>query len=201
MTDNNHNDSRARVSRNTEVLHSRSRSADLNGLLNSPVQRASTIVFETVEDYIDRHTRIYDDVIYGLYGTETTFALADAIARLENGHKAVITSSGTAAIALSLSAFLRSGDHLLMIDTVYRSTRRFCDDVLSGFGVETTYFAPSIGSDVASLFRPNTRMVFLETPGSLTFEMTDVAAITAGAIWRSTSITPESRQWKSSRGR
>jgi cysteine-S-conjugate beta-lyase len=165
----------------TRLVHSSSPSATAVGLLNPPVHRASTIVFDTVEDYIGRHSRLYEGVFYGLYGTETTFALASAIAELEHGHQAVITSSGTAAISLSLFAFLKAGDHLLVIDTVYRSTRRFCDEVLAGYGVEISYFAPDVGSGIEALIRPNTRLVFLETPGSLTFEMADIPAIAAVA--------------------
>ena len=163
----------------TATIHSSSPSARAAGLLNPPVHRASTILYDTVEDYISRHSRLYEGVIYGLYGTETTFALASAVAKLEQGYQTVITSSGTAAIALSFAAFLNTGDHLLVIDTAYRSTRRFCDEVLAGFGVEVSYFPPSIGSDIASLIRPNSRMAFLETPGSLTFEMADIRAITS----------------------
>ena len=163
----------------TALVHANSPSARAAGLLNPPVHRASTIVYDTVEGYLERHSRLYDDVIYGLYGTETSHALAASIAQLENGFKAVLTSSGTAAIAISLSAFLKSGDHLLVIDTAYRSTRRFCDEVLTGYGIEVSYFAPDIGADIAQLIRPNTRMVFLETPGSLTFELSDIGAITA----------------------
>src|SRR3546814_4268813 len=114
----------------TNLVHSGSPSAKAAGLLNPPVHRASTITYDSVEAYTGRHSRIYDDVIYGLYGTETTFALEAAIAALESGHRTVVTSSGTAAISLSLSAFQTACDHLLVIDTVYRSTRRFCDDVL-----------------------------------------------------------------------
>lgn len=164
--------------RATKLLHSGSRSAQEQGLLNPPVQRASTIVYDTVEDYVNRHGRLYDGVVYGLYGTETTFALAAAIAELERGYQAVITSSGTAAITLSLAAFLGAGDHVLVIDTAYRSTRRFCDEVLRGFGVQVSYFAPEAGAEIASLLRSNTRVVFLEVPGSLTFELADIAAIT-----------------------
>ena len=167
------------LSRTTKLVHSSSPSADRAGLLNPPVHRASTILYDRVEDYIGRHSRIYDGVIYGLYGTETTFALAAAIASLEQGYQTVITSSGTAAISLSLAAFLRAGDHLLMIDTAYRSTRRFCDEVLAGYGVEVGYFPPDVGAGIAELIRPNTRMAFLETPGSLTFEMADIGAITS----------------------
>lgn len=163
----------------TRLIHSSSPSAREAGLLNPPVHRASTILYDTVEEYIGRHSRLYNGVIYGLYGTETTFALAAAIAELERGYQTVITSSGTAAIALSLAAYLKAGDHLLVIDTAYRSTRRFCDEVLAGYGVEISYFAPDVGGEIASLIRPHTRMAFLETPGSLTFEMADVRAITS----------------------
>jgi cystathionine beta-lyase len=162
----------------TRLVHASSPSAMAAGLLNPPVHRASTILYDRVEDYVARHSRLYDEVIYGLYGTETSFALATAVAELERGYKTVITSSGTSAISLSLSAFLKAGDHLLVIDTAYRSTRRFCDEILAGYGVEISYFAPDIGSSIADLLRPNTKMVFLETPGSLTFEMADIRAIT-----------------------
>ena len=169
------------ASATTMLVHSGSPSAKAAGLLNPPVHRASTIVYDTVEAYTGRHSRIYDEVIYGLYGTETTFALEAAIAALEGGYQTVVTSSGTAAISLSLAAFLRAGDHLLVIDTAYRSTRRFCDDVLTSNGVEVSYFDPGVGSGITAQIRPNTRVIFLETPGSLTFEMPDIAAITAAA--------------------
>lgn len=161
----------------TELVHSNSSSGRTAGLLNPPVHRASTIVYGTVEDYIDRHTRIYDDVIYGLYGTETTAALEEAIAKLERGHRTIVTSSGTAAISLALSAFLKGGDHVLVIDTAYRSTRRFCDETLASFGVEASYFPATVGTGIETYIRPNTRAMLLETPGSLTFEMADIAAI------------------------
>lgn len=169
------------TSATTRLVHSGSASAKAAGLLNPPVHRASTIVYDTVEAYMGRHNRLYDGIIYGLYGTETTLALAEAIAELERGHKTVVTSSGTAAISLSLSAFLRAGDHALVIDTAYRSTRRFCDEVLTGYGIEVSYFEPGIGTDISRHIRPNTRAIFLETPGSLTFEMADIPAITAVA--------------------
>lgn len=162
----------------TALVHANSPSGRAAGLLNPPVHRASTIIYDSVEEYLNRHSQLYDGVIYGLYGTETNHALAATIAELERGYKTVLTSSGTAAIAICLSAFLKAGDHLLAIDTVYRSTRRFCDEVLTSYGVEISYFHPAIGADIATLIRPNTRMVFLETPGSLTFELADIAAIT-----------------------
>lgn len=165
----------------TDLVHSNSPSARVAGLLNPPIHRASTIVYDRVEDYIDRHTRIYDEVIYGLYGTETTLALEAAIAKLEGGYRTVVTSSGTAAISLALSAFLKRSDHVLVIDTAYRSTRRFCDEVLASSGVEVSYFPADAGSGIEAYIKPNTRAMLLETPGSLTFEMADIGAIASVA--------------------
>lgn len=149
-----------------------------SGPLNTPVVRASTIVYDTVEAYLKRHDGFYDDVIYGLYGTDTTYALAEAVNALEGGHMSVITSSGTAAIAIGFASFLRSGDHALVADCAYRSTRKFCEQTLSRLGVEVTYFDPLALDGLADLFRPNTKVVYLESPGSLTFEMTDIRQAT-----------------------
>ncbi len=157
---------------------------DQGGLLNPPVHRASTIIYEDVDAYMGRHNGLYDEVIYGLYGVETTFALGDAIAALENGAATVITPSGTSAIALGLSAFLSTGDHALVVDTVYGPTRRFCDEVLARFGVEVEYFDPLLGEGIARRFRENTRVLYMESPGSLTFEMIDVRAMCAAAAKR-----------------
>lgn len=148
--------------------------APKSGPLNTPVVRASTIVYDSVEAYMKRHDGFYDDVIYGLYGTETTYALAEAVNALEGGHMSVVTSSGTAAIAIGFASFLRSGDHALVSDCVYRSTRKFCEQTLSRLGVEVTYFDPLAMHRLTDLFRPNTRVVYLESPGSLTFEITDI---------------------------
>src|SRR3546814_18260207 len=95
---------------------------------------------------MDRHQGLYDEVIYGLYGTRTTFALAEAVSELEGGCNTVITSSGTSAIALALTAFVAGGDHLLVADCVYGPTRKFLTDVLARFGVEVEYFRPDIGA-------------------------------------------------------
>lgn len=147
------------------------------GVVNPPVYHASTIIYDTVDAYKRRKEGFYDRVIYGLYGTPTTMALGDAVAALEGGFRTVILSSGTAANSLALTAFLKAGDHFLITDSVYGTTRSFCDNVLARFGVEVTYYDPLIGGDIASLFRPETRVVFLESPGSLTFEIQDVPAI------------------------
>jgi cystathionine beta-lyase len=119
----------------------------------------------------------FDHVLYGQLGTPTTFALEEAIAAVEGGYRAMLLPSGLAAVTAALQALLASGDHLLMVDTAYPSTRRFCDRTLARYGVTTTYYDPLIGDGVRDLIRENTRVVFLESPGSMTFEVQDVPAI------------------------
>ena len=118
---------------------------------------------------------------YGRAGTPTSAALAAAVATLEGGFDAKLCPSGLAAITTTLLCFLKSGDHLLMTDSVYQPARKFCDGVLKQFGVETTYYDPLIGAGIAGLMRPETAMVYMESPGSLTFEVQDVPAIAAAA--------------------
>lgn len=150
-----------------------------HGVVNPPVYRASTILYPSLADYEEADRTPFTGTRYGRRGTPTTFALEEAVARLEGGYRAVAVPSGLAAITLTLLAFLKAGDHLLMVDSVYGPTRRFCDTVLKSFEVETTYYDPL--ADVVPLIRPNTKLIFLESPGSLTFEVQDAAAITAVA--------------------
>lgn len=146
-----------------------------SGTINPSVERASTILYPTVEAYMNRHDGFYDDVIYGLYGTGTTFALAESVAALEGGHMSVITSSGSAAITLGIMAFVQTGDHVLIADCVYGSTRRFCERVLRSLGIDVTYFDPlADDATFASAFTPRTRLVYFESPGSQTFEIIDI---------------------------
>lgn len=146
-----------------------------HGVVNPAVYRASTILYPTVEAF--EAPRQLRGVYYGRGGTPTTFALEDAIAALDGAYGALITGSGKTAIAQTLMSFLKTGDHLLMVDTAYAPTRQFCDRVLARFGVETTYYDPLIGARIERLIRPNTRVLFMESPGSLTFEVQDVPAI------------------------
>ncbi len=118
---------------------------------------------------------------YGRLGTPTTKALAEAIAELEGGHATVLTPSGLSAIAATLTALLSAGDHVLVSDSVYRPTRRFCDQVLARFGVETTYYDPLVGGRIAALMQDNTKVIFTESPGSQTFEVQDIPAIAKAA--------------------
>lgn len=153
------------------------------GAVNPPVYRASTILYPTVGDYEAARdpARRFDVVRYGQLGTPTTFALERAVAALEEGYRTALLPSGLAAVTAALQALLSSGDHLLMVDTAYGSTRRFCDGALRRCGVTTTYYDPLVGPDIARLFQPNTRVVFLESPGSITFEVQDVPGIAAAA--------------------
>ncbi len=150
-----------------------------HGVVNPPVYHASTILYPTVAALEQADRTPFEGTRYGRRGTPTTFALEQAVAVLEGGYRSIAVPSGLSAITTALMAFLKSGDHLLMVDTTYQPTRRFCDTVLAGFGVETTYYDPM--GDVAPLLRPNTKVVFLESPGSLTFEVQDIPAAAAAA--------------------
>ena len=150
-----------------------------HGVVNPPVYHASTILFPSVAAMEAARPR--DGTYYGRYGTPTTAALEQAIARLEGGDRAIVVGSGKTAITSMLLALLRTGDHLLIADTVYAPTRNFCTSSLARFGIGTTFYDPGIGAGIAELIRPETRLVFTESPGSLTFEMQDTPAIAAAA--------------------
>jgi len=151
------------------------------GMVNTPVFRTSTVIFPDRASYEARGGDDYKKVRYGLYGTPTTFALEEAVAQMEGGHAAVALPSGLAALAVALWAFLKTGDHVLLPDSVYAPTRNFCDRRLQPNGIEIEYYDPLIGAGFEKLLRPNTRAVFCEAPGSLSFEMQDIPAIAAAA--------------------
>lgn len=148
-----------------------------DGVVNPPVYRASTVLFPSLAALEAASRQPFTGTYYGRFGTPTTFALEEAMAALEGAHRAVAVESGLAAITTTLLAFLTPGDHLLMVDTVYGPTRLFCDGFLARLGVSTTYYSPALGTDIAALIRPETRLIFTESPGSLTFEVQDLPAI------------------------
>jgi cystathionine beta-lyase len=152
---------------------------DNHGVVNPPVYHASTIIYPSVDALEHADKTPFEGTRYGRRGTPTTFALEQAVAALEGGYRSIAVPSGLSAITNTLIALLRTGDHLLMVDTVYNPTRRFCETVLAGFGIETTYYDPM--SDLSPLIRPNTKVVFIESPGSLTFEVQDIGAAAAAA--------------------
>lgn len=149
--------------------------------LSPAVFRASTVVFDSLEDFVDRKKRQPDGYSYGITGTPTTRHLEHVIARLEGGSHCVVTPSGQAALCASVMGFVRGGDHLLISAACYGALKTFAEEWLSRFGVEVELFAPDIGGDIATLFRPNTRMICLEAPGTVTMEMPDIPAVVAAA--------------------
>lgn len=147
------------------------------GVVNPPVYHASTIVQptlaarEAVQQARARGERV---IAYGRRGTPTMFALEDLVTELEGGHRARLYPSGLAAIAIALMAYVEAGDHVLVSDNVYGPCRHFCNHELRRFGCEVTFFDPLLGDEIAQLIRPNTKALYLESPGSLTFEVQDV---------------------------
>jgi len=146
-----------------------------HGFVNPPVYHASTLLYPTAEDQVAHRAR-YN---YGRRGTPTSDALENALREIDGDACAgvALLPSGLAAISAALLATARAGDHVLVPDSVYRPTRNFCNGVFKRFGVETTYYDPLVGADIARLFKPNTRVVFVEAPGSQSLEMQDIPAI------------------------
>lgn len=152
------------------------------GAVNPPVYHASTILFDSLEAYEARNPNLWPrKPSYGRTGTPTSFALEDAVAELEGGHRSFLLCSGLAALSVTLLALVETGGHALICDACYGPLRRFCDATLARLGVEIEYYDPLIGAGIAALFKANTQVVHLESPGSLTFEMQDVPAIAAAA--------------------
>lgn len=147
------------------------------GMVNTPVFRASTILFASAHDVELAEARQFPGLAYGLHGVPTVTDFQDAVAQLEGGHAALAVPSGLTATTLPLLACLAPGDHLLVPDSVYGPTRRFCDRQLTRLGVDVTYYDPLVGARIAECFRPTTKLVFCESPGSLTFEVQDIPAI------------------------
>ncbi len=158
------------------------------GAVNTPVFRASTILFSTAADLEAAARGAYKGIGYGLHGLPTVTDLQEAVAQLEGGHAALAVPSGLTATTLPLLALLGAGDHVLVTDSVYGPTRRFCDNHLRRYGVEVSYYDPLAGAAIAESFRPNTRVVFTESPGSLTFEVQDIPAIAAVAHARGAKV-------------
>lgn len=151
------------------------------GAVNTPVYRATTILFDTVADLEAAERGEFRGVTYGLHGLPTVTDLQSAYATLEGAHAALAVPSGLAAITLALLGTLRSGDHLLVTDSAYGPTRRFCENQLRRLGVAVDYYDPCIGERIERALKPNTRVVFTESPGSLSFEVQDIPAIAAVA--------------------
>ncbi|MEO0819584.1 MAG: cystathionine beta-lyase [Pseudomonadota bacterium] len=148
------------------------------GTINPPVYHAATILAPSFEEYTRRRgVRYGDEVTYGVHGTPGTYAFEEAIAALEGGHRTRLCSTGLQALAAGFLCCLRAGDHVLLTDSCYGPVRSIASGILARMGVESTYYDPHLGGEIRTLFRPNTRMVLVEAPGSWTFEMQDIPAI------------------------
>ncbi|HCR86105.1 MAG TPA: cystathionine beta-lyase [Alphaproteobacteria bacterium] len=171
----------------TKIIHKGRKAVEHFGTVNPPICQTSTMIFPTLADYDKAEegeifykplfTSNTTDPAYGIAGNQTHFALQEILRELENAASCYLTSSGLSAITVTLVGLLEAGDHLLMVDCVYGPTRRFCNKILAKNGVETTYYNPEIGADIAKLIKPNTKVIFMESPGSLTFEAQDISAI------------------------
>jgi len=172
----------------TVATHAGFDPASHNGTVNPPVYHTSTVIFPTVELLERGETKPFEGLRYGRVGTPTSQAFEAAVTALEGGYGAVVASSGLGACCAALMTWLKAGDHLLITDSVYGPTRSFAAKVLGGYGVEVEFFEPTIGAGIQALFRPNTRVVFLESPGSWSFEVQDVPAITELAKARGITV-------------
>ncbi|KQO68978.1 cystathionine beta-lyase [Methylobacterium sp. Leaf469] len=183
----------ARFGPSTRLVHAGRDPSAQHGFVNTPIYRGSTVLFPTYDDLKHRRGR-FD---YGTSGTPTTESLTRAWSELAGAAGTVLTPSGLAALTVALMAVVSAGDHLLVSDSAYRPTRIFCDGVLKRFGVEVEYYDPLVGAGIGALMRDTTKAVLVEAPGSQSFEMQDVPAISevvhargAAVIMDNTWATP-----------
>ncbi len=174
----------------TRLSHGGRAGTRVHGFVNPPLQRGSTVLYGSIAERRAAATKRLDQaLVYGIMGSETHFMLEDMIAEIEGGTRCQIVSSGLAAVTTPLLVYLKAGDHCLMTDGVYGPARNFCDKFLRDYGVETTYYHPELDEQgIAELMRPNTRVVYVESPGSHTFEVQDVPAIARAAHARDAKV-------------
>jgi cystathionine beta-lyase len=179
---------RTRYRKATQVLHLGRDPRKYLGAVNTPVFRATTILFRELADLEQAARGEYSGLTYGLHGLPTVVDLQDAVAALEGGFAALAVPSGLTATTLPLIALAKPGDHVLVTDVVYGPTRRFCENHLRRLGIDVSYYDPLAGAAIERDFRPNTRIVFAESPGSLTFEVQDIPAIASVAHARGAMV-------------
>jgi cysteine-S-conjugate beta-lyase len=175
----------------TRLSHAGRAGTHAHGFVNPPVHRGSTVLNPDVAHYraASGPKRMEQDLIYGVLGGPTHWALEDVIAEIEGGTRCQIVSSGLAAVTTPLLGYLKAGDHLLVPDSMYGPARIFCSTMLTNFGIEVTYYDPCIdGPGIAKLFKPNTRVLYTESPGSHTFEVQDIPALAEVAHARGAKV-------------
>ncbi len=162
----------------TTLVHSGRKTRYTQGAVNSVIQRASSLVFDTLADKKHATQNRYKGALfYGRRGTLTHFALQEAMCELEGGAGCYLYPCGVAAVSNAILAFVAQGDHILVSGAAYEPTQDFCNVILRKLGVETTFYDPLIGEQIAALIRPNTKVLFLEAPSSLTMEVPDIPAL------------------------
>ncbi len=161
----------------TQILHKGDTPAQYFNAVNPPVVHASLYGYDTYQEFLDVYADMEHRPFYHRHFNPTVRALEQKIADLEQADLAIAFSSGMAAITAPLLTFLSQGDHLLIADCIYGPTRQFCDDVLTRMGVAVEYFPPAESGDLSHRFRDNTRLIYAESPGSLTFDILDLPAI------------------------
>lgn len=161
----------------TRLIHSDASAPEGFESLSTPVYRGSTVLFKKVGDANEEWDQYEAGYTYGLYGTPTVLELAVRICELENGYRTILAPGGLAAISLVNLAFLKAGDHVLFPESIYGPNRKFANQVLRRFGVEVSYYPPDIGTGIVSHLRGNTRLLWCESPGSITMEVQDVPAM------------------------
>lgn len=168
----------AQMKKDTKIVSAGRKPEFTQGVVNPPITRASTVVFNTVAEMNKALKNRYNNtMVYGRRGTTTAFAFQDAMVELEGGVGCALYPSGTAAITNAIISVVKAGDHILVVDSVYEPTRDYCDKMLTKLGVETTYYDPLVGEGIAELIKPNTKLIFLESPGSITMEVQDIPTI------------------------
>ncbi len=177
-------DGRKNLKTRTKLVYAGRHPSQQHGFVNTPVYRGSTVLFPTYRDLVTRNAHF----TYGTQGSPTTEALSEAWTEISGAAGTVLAPTGLAAITLALLTAVKTGDHILVTDSIYRPSRIFCDSILARMGVETTYFDPLIGAGIEALIRPNTSVIFLETPGSQSFELPDVPVIAAIARGKSACV-------------
>ena len=174
----------------TRLSHAGRAGTHVHGFVNPPVHRGSTVLFPNCEARREGAKHRFEQYLtYGTQGGPTHFALEDVIAEIEGGTRALIVGTGLAAVAVPLLAYLKAGDHCLMPDSVYGPARNLANGLMKGWGIETTFYDPCVDeAGMAALLRPNTRVVYTESPGSHTFEVQDIPAIARAAHARGCKV-------------
>lgn len=152
--------------------------------VSQPVERASTILYPTYDSFMKKNK----DYVYGRFGTRSHRALTESLCELEKGDYTHLTPSGLSAITTCLLALAKTGDHILITDSCYDPVRSIGDRFLNRYGIEVEYYDPRAGGDIAALLKPETKAILCESPGSLTFEVQDIPAITAAARSRNVPV-------------